>query len=522
MSKALLDSELYGDIYGDEEGSFDGAASVSPISTQTMTSAESNSLPAKPMPIQTYTSSSSLKPASAAGLPAKPSPETASTPPSSTLSYSAQIAQQFSSYSQTPSQERQQSRMSSAPAPIPTSIGGTTSVTPGGNGQDSIFGKKPSEMHDAGYYMSQFGKVDALTVMRDPSGTSRGFAFMTFEDPSVLDIVLSKTHHLDGKLIDPKRAIPREEHLRNTRYFVGGLASATTPETMKSFFAAFGKVVDATVMMDRESNRSKGFGFVTFEDATQATTDQICGKIGLILDEKEIEVKTAEKRTNRDSSRPMSTPSPISVVQTSTPPPNNVMGTTLMNQQQQQQPLMNPMALMSGPGQFMNMNPMNGVNPQMMRNGVNPMMNMGMGGMNPMMMAAMGMNPMMNMNAMNGMGGMGMGAAAMGMNPMMNGMAGMMQGMPNMGMMGAAAAGGGAAAGGQVGMTGIAGAGAGIGRGAGVVGAGAMGTIPGMQRQGVAAAGVAGNGGVQRMASGGVGPARTTQRGQHNFHPYSR
>ena len=85
--------------------------------------------------------------------------------------------------------------------------------------------------------------------------------------------------------IDPKRAIPREEHLRNTRYFVGGLAPTTNADTMREFFSTFGKVIDATVMVDRESGRSKGFGFVTFEDATNA--DQFVGKLGLILDDKQ-------------------------------------------------------------------------------------------------------------------------------------------------------------------------------------------------------------------------------------------
>jgi RNA-binding protein Musashi len=55
---------------------------------------------------------------------------------------------------------------------------------------------------------------------------------------------------------------------------------------MRGFFGAYGKVVDATVMLDRESGRSKGFGFVTFEDA--ANVDQLVGKIGLILDDKQV------------------------------------------------------------------------------------------------------------------------------------------------------------------------------------------------------------------------------------------
>ena len=56
--------------------------------------------------------------------------------PEPSLSYSAQIAQQFSNYQQTPSQERQERPRAQ---PIPT-----------GCLDDTVFGKKPSEMHDAG------------------------------------------------------------------------------------------------------------------------------------------------------------------------------------------------------------------------------------------------------------------------------------------------------------------------------------------------------------------------------------
>jgi RNA-binding protein Musashi len=55
---------------------------------------------------------------------------------------------------------------------------------------------------------------------------------------------------------------------------------------MRAFFAAYGKVVDATVMLDRDTGRSKGFGFVTFEDASGA--ERFVGKIGLVLDEKQV------------------------------------------------------------------------------------------------------------------------------------------------------------------------------------------------------------------------------------------
>ena len=117
-------------------------------------------------------------------------------------------------------------------------------------------------------YFSEFGKVDACTIVRDADGKSRGFAFLTFEDPASVNAVMIREHFLDGKAvraptkrlrkmfsdirtptqIDPKRAIPREEHLRNTRYFVGGLAPHSTADSMRAFFSKYGKVVDATVM----------------------------------------------------------------------------------------------------------------------------------------------------------------------------------------------------------------------------------------------------------------------------------
>ncbi|KAI0727753.1 hypothetical protein C8Q72DRAFT_746230, partial [Fomitopsis betulina] len=135
-------------------------------------------------------------------------------------------------------------------------------------------------------YFSEFGEVEDCTILRDQDGRSRGFAFLTFREPSSVNAVMVREHVLDGKAIDPKRAIPREEHLRNTRYFVGGLSHTSTSDTMRAFFNSFGKVVDCTVMVDRESGRSKGFGFVTFEDASN--TDQLVGRSDLILDDKTV------------------------------------------------------------------------------------------------------------------------------------------------------------------------------------------------------------------------------------------
>lgn len=50
------------------------------------------------------------------------------------------------------------------------------------------------------------------------------------------------------------------------KLFVGGLPFATTSEELEQIFAEFGTVASAKVITDRESGRSKGFGFVEFEN----------------------------------------------------------------------------------------------------------------------------------------------------------------------------------------------------------------------------------------------------------------
>ncbi|MCA9667481.1 MAG: RNA-binding protein [Myxococcales bacterium] len=54
------------------------------------------------------------------------------------------------------------------------------------------------------------------------------------------------------------------------KLFVGGLAWATDSEGLRSAFSAYGEVTDAAVITDRDTGRSRGFGFVTFANAEQA------------------------------------------------------------------------------------------------------------------------------------------------------------------------------------------------------------------------------------------------------------
>jgi len=345
--------------------------------------------------------------------------------------------------------------------------------------------------------------------MRDAAGRSRCFAFLTFEDPASVNAVMVREHFLDGKIvrknvvssidilfthiikIDPKRAIPRQEHQRATKLFIGGLAGSVTSESMRDFFSQFGKVIDSTVMLDRETGRSKGFGFVSFEDTNVQPflgfgNLEIDGK--LVCDERtifkirfthmypKIDVKLAQPRYQRDNF--------------------NEDG----GQQQQQYP--NKGGNFNAAAAPMPPTPSGNTpfDPQALAALYTRMFQMAGGGS---MMGGMGMNPAMasgiNPGMMGGMGGYGGGAAGMGM-----GRGGM--GMPAM----AAGMGSGPGMGGGMGR-----GGQGLGNSGTPTGPASLGpNVPRGPRG--SQGGPGGPGGV------GVGPQRAGQRGQHSYHPYAR
>jgi RNA recognition motif-containing protein len=83
-----------------------------------------------------------------------------------------------------------------------------------------------------------------------------------------------------------------------SKLFIGSLAWATTDDSLKDFFSQAGTVVSASVIKDRETNRSKGFGFVEMssDEEAKAAIDQLNGKD---LDGRAIVVNEARPREER-------------------------------------------------------------------------------------------------------------------------------------------------------------------------------------------------------------------------------
>lgn len=79
------------------------------------------------------------------------------------------------------------------------------------------------------------------------------------------------------------------------KLYVGNLSFNTTEETLEKTFSPFGTVISTTVITDRVTGRSKGFGFVEFDDDANAgkAIETLAGRE---LDGRKIRVNFAEER----------------------------------------------------------------------------------------------------------------------------------------------------------------------------------------------------------------------------------
>ena len=126
---------------------------------------------------------------------------------------------------------------------------------------------------------------------------------------SLSDQACSEKSLDDGAVLEPCLQRDSEALLQRVgenvsrKLFVGGLAWGTDNDGLYAAFAEFGEVVEAKVIYSRDDGRSRGFGFVTYNDAETAQS-ALQQSNGMQLDGRTLRVDSAEEKPpRRDNDR---------------------------------------------------------------------------------------------------------------------------------------------------------------------------------------------------------------------------
>ena len=120
----------------------------------------------------------------------------------------------------------------------------------------------------------QWGALTDCVVMRDPNTKrSRGFGFVTYATvEEVEEAMQARPHKVDGRVVEPKRAVSREDsqrpgaHLTVKKIFVGGIKEDAEEHHLRDCFEQQGKTEVTEIMTEQGSGKKRGFAFVTFDD----------------------------------------------------------------------------------------------------------------------------------------------------------------------------------------------------------------------------------------------------------------
>ncbi|XP_010248714.1 PREDICTED: 28 kDa ribonucleoprotein, chloroplastic-like [Nelumbo nucifera] len=157
----------------------------------------------------------------------------------------------------------------------------------------------------------QAGVVEVAEVIYNrETDQSRGFGFVTMSTVEEAEKAIEMFNRYDagGRLLTVNKAAPRGSRPERPprvlepsfRIYVGNLPWQVDNSRLEQVFSEHGKVVDARIVYDRETGRSRGFGFVTMSSQTELD-DAIAALDGQSLDGRAIRVNVAEERPRRGS-----------------------------------------------------------------------------------------------------------------------------------------------------------------------------------------------------------------------------
>ncbi|KAH7860532.1 hypothetical protein Vadar_014627 [Vaccinium darrowii] len=154
-------------------------------------------------------------------------------------------------------------------------------------------------------YFGKYGEITDLVIMKDrDTGRPRGFGFITYANPSVVDTVIAETHIINDKQVEIKRTIPKgsseSKDFKTKKIFVGGILTSVSDDEFKNFFSKYGKVGEHEIIRDHETRRSRGFGFIVF-DNEQVVDNILANGNKIDMSGTQVEIKKAEPKRSSNA-----------------------------------------------------------------------------------------------------------------------------------------------------------------------------------------------------------------------------
>jgi len=155
---------------------------------------------------------------------------------------------------------------------------------------------------------SAFGNILSCKVAQDETGASKGYGFVHFETEEAANKSIERVNGmlLNGKKVFVGKFIPRKERekelgekaKRYTNVYVKNFGDDFSDESLLDMFEKYGRITSHRVM-SKDDGKSRGFGFVAFEDpeAAERAVESLAGKE--IIEGKPLYVGRAQKKAER-------------------------------------------------------------------------------------------------------------------------------------------------------------------------------------------------------------------------------
>ncbi|KAH7293134.1 hypothetical protein KP509_28G013300 [Ceratopteris richardii] len=122
------------------------------------------------------------------------------------------------------------------------------------------------------------GEIEEGAVIVDKNtGKSRGYGFITYKHmDSARKALAEPSKIIDGRIAVCNLAVtgmqppPAASDLTQRKLFIGSLSYETTTETLINIFSQYGEIEEGSVAYDKATNKSRGFGFMTFKTVEAA------------------------------------------------------------------------------------------------------------------------------------------------------------------------------------------------------------------------------------------------------------